>query len=50
MDGRKQAKAYGEVWRGPSLWDQCCSHQIHSSQGFRDHRALPSPPSLPQAW
>lgn len=28
MDGHKQAKAYGEVWRGPRLWNQYCSHQI----------------------
>lgn len=28
MDGHKQAKAYGEVWRGLRLWNQYCSHQI----------------------
>lgn len=48
IDGHKQAKAYGEVWRGLSLWSQCCSHQIYSSQGFTDHQAYQPPYLYPR--
>lgn len=26
VEGHEQARAHGEVWRGRSLWNQCCGH------------------------
>lgn len=48
MDGHKQAKAYGEVWRGPRLWNQYYQSPDNSSQGFTDCRAYQPPHLYPR--